>query len=246
MNIAVLEDDHADKIRLEDLLNVYSVINNIVLNIDFYPDGETFLVNGRKRKYHLILMDIYMGNLDGIETALLVEKIQEDALIVYLTSSTEDIWRAVGTHCCFDYICKSDLNMMRLDKLFKDIMNRLHITEQKLTFQSGKQEIILKIQDIQYIISRNKYTAIIFKNNQERSYRITFSFLHNLLKDNENFLLCNRGILLNMNFIQHSNGESYVMKDGTTFPLRRNGRKDIVEKYNNFQFYCLDTQEVPE
>lgn len=245
MNIAVLEDDHEDKIRLEDLLSVYSVINDVVLDIDYYPNGETFLLNGWEKKYQLILMDIYMGNLDGIETAVLVEKIQEDALIVYLTSSDEDIWRAVGTHRCFDYIRKSELNMMRINTLFKDVMNKLNISEQKLIFLSGKQEIILKIKDIQYIISRNKYTAIVLKNNQERSYRITFSFLHNLLKNNENFLLCNRGVLLNMNFIQHANGETFVMKDGTTFPLRRNGRKEIVEKYNNFQFYCLESQEVP-
>ncbi|WP_102401381.1 LytR/AlgR family response regulator transcription factor [Haloimpatiens massiliensis] len=246
MNIAVVEDNYKDMIRLEGLLNLYKGSTSTTLNIDFFITGEAFLETGVKKKYHLIFMDIYMGQLDGIETAICLRKVQEDALIVFLTSSDEDIWRAVRTHGCFDYIQKSELNIIRLEKLLKDAMNKWNVSDKNLVFQSGKQEVSLKLHDIQYIVARNKYTVIVLKNNQERSYRSTFSILHDLVKENSCFLLCNRGVLLNMDFIQQSDGENFAMQDGTKFPMRRKGRKEIIEKFNDYQFERLDAQEVLE
>ena len=240
MNIAVLEDDYNDRIKLEELLTDIDAD----LDIDFYPSGEAFLETGKNKKYQLIFMDIYMGLLDGIETAAYIEKTQENALIIYLTSSEQDIWRAVATHGCFDYIRKSQLTKIRLEKLFIDVVDKLQIVEKHVTFQSGKQEITLKSQHIQYIVSRNKYTTIVFSNNLERSYRVTFSQLYAFLHMEKDFLLCNRGVLLNMKFIQKMDVETCQMQDGNKFPMRRKDRRAIIDRYNDYQFDCLDSQGV--
>lgn len=244
MNIAIIEDCEEDCNKLVLLLSHFTECHGIQLNIDTYPSGEIFLTNGIHKKYHVLFMDIYLADMDGIETLSHLQKIRDDALVVFLTSSEEDIWRAVKTHGCFDYIRKVELTITRLEKVVLDVINKLDLGEKVIEFNTGKQTISLKVQDIQYVIARDKYIMIMFKNNVEHLYRLPFSQFYNLIEEESCFLLCNRGVLLNMNYIQQSDGMVFIMKDHVQFPIRRKDRKHILYMFDEYQFKRLDEQEI--
>lgn len=244
MNIAIIEDNKNDIDKLLALLDQYRLCHEIIINTHTYSSGESFLVDGAHKKYDLLLMDIYLEDIDGIETVTRLQSIRDDALIAFLTSSEEDIWRAVKTHGCFDYIQKNELNYARIDKLLTDVINKSGLKEKKVEFQSGKQKISLKLQNIQYVTSRDKYIMVVFKSGLENRYRFPFSQFCDLIKEDHRFLLCNRGVLLNMDYIQQTDGVVYVMKNNVQFPIRRKDRKKIIQLYNNYQFENLDKQEL--
>lgn len=244
MNIAIIEDQEEDCSKLILLLQQFKEHHDLYIHIDTYPCGEDFLMHGIHKNYHVLLMDIYLAKLDGIETVSHLQKMRDDALIIFLTSSDEDIWRAVKTHGCFDYIRKEELTFPRLENVLLDVLHKFDMKEKVITFESGKQKYTLKIQDIQYVIARDKYIVIVFKNNIEHRYRFAFSLFYNLVENDHCFILCNRGVLLNMNYIQRCDGLAFIMKDDVQFPIRRVDRKKIIQIFDDYQFERLDEQEM--
>ncbi len=240
MKIAIVEDSRRDAETLTKLLNEYQKAYSFQLSITYYPSGEDFTATLYRENYHLIFLDMYMKKMDGIETAENAGNLCPNALIVFLTVSREDIWRAVRLHSCFDYVEKENLTISRLTEILHDARQKLKLQASMLEFYSGRQKVNIPLAQIQYLVSRNKYIGIIFENGSEASYRITFSAILELLKNEHQFLLCNRGILLNMDFIVKTDYEIFEMRDGAHFPLRRSNRTQIVEQYNNYQFEKLN------
>lgn len=242
MNIAIVEDNNSDADMLIMLLSRYKEQRSLALSFVRYSCGEAFLASSCE-EYQLIFMDIYLGETDGIETARRLAEQNTDSLIVFLTTSREDIWRAVKVHACFDYIEKNKLDYRRIEEILDAARKKLRLQTRMVEFYNGKQKVSLSPSKIQYLISDNKYTSIMLENGREMRCRITFSSLLDLLEEDTRFLLCNRGILLNMDFIRQADREIFVMADGKTFPIRKRDNISIMQRFNDHQFKKLNEQE---
>lgn len=106
MKIAIVEDNQNDLQMLLSFLEEYKLLDASPLMFDLYNSGEEFLKHMKKNQYHAVFMDIYMDQVDGVEAAKQMQNFYPDVPVVFLTTSEEDIWRAVKTHSCFDYIQK--------------------------------------------------------------------------------------------------------------------------------------------
>lgn len=243
MKIAVVDDSIHDRKWLTSLFNAYSNRISYPIEIDFYSSGLQLLAHLRDKTYELIIMDIFMDDMDGIETAIPVQTIAETSLITFLTTSEDEIWRAVNTHSCFDYLHKKHFHQQRLEQLLDDVSKKLNIQEEELVFLNGKQEVKLPINDIQYIVANDKYTIIALSKHVHK-YRITFSSICEHLEKNKHFILCNRGIMLNMDYIHRLDGDTFQMKDSTRHPIRRKGEKQIIKAFYNYQFQKLEHQKI--
>lgn len=243
MYIALVEDRDSDAETLSAFLTQYKNSHSPELRFVRYDSGEAFLASAFE-KFHLVFMDIYMGKMDGIETALQILEKNANCLIVFLTASREDIWRAVKIHVCFDYIEKKCLTYEKVEEVLNAAWKRLRFQAKVLEFYSGKQKIRLPLSKIQHLVSHDKHTFIMLENKHELRYRVTFSSLHSILQKEDRFLLCNRGILLNMDFITKAGRETFVMADGKSFPIHKRNRMDIMKKFHDYQFEKLNEQEV--
>ena len=87
MNIALIDDDAADRLRLEQLLKEYATIHRLELRCEHFSGGEALLQSYEPFRYAVIFMDIYMDGATGIETAREIRKADEDAKLVFLTTS---------------------------------------------------------------------------------------------------------------------------------------------------------------
>ena len=187
-------------------------------------------------------MDIYMEQIDGIEAARQILERNADCLIVFFTASREDIWRAVQVHACFDYIEKTALDYSRIEEILDAAHKKFRLQAKVLEFYNGKQKVRLPLSKIQYLVSHDKYTFITLEDGRELRYRVTFSSLCALLEKETRFLLCNRGVLLNMDFIKQANRETFVMTTGVSFPIRKRNHMGVIQKFNDYQFEKLSEE----
>ena len=68
-----------------------------------------------------------------------------------------------------------------------------------------------------------------------RSYRIRLRFQDAArLLPKDRFLLCNRGILLNIQHIREVRGNDFVMSDGSVFPISRRKKKELMHTLQLF------------
>ncbi len=241
MNIALVEDCDLDADILVSFLAKYQKLHSLDLKLARYDCGEDFLASSFE-KYHLVFMDIYMEQIDGIEAARQILERNADCLIVFFTASREDIWRAVQVHACFDYIEKTALDYSRIEEILDAAHKKFRLQAKVLEFYNGKQKVRLPLSKIQYLVSHDKYTFITLEDGRELRYRVTFSSLCALLEKETRFLLCNRGVLLNMDFIKQANRETFVMTTGVSFPIRKRNHMGVIQKFNDYQFEKLSEE----
>ena len=142
MNIALVEDCDLDADILVSFLAKYQKLHSLDLKLARYDCGEDFLASSFE-KYHLVFMDIYMEQIDGIEAARQILERNADCLIVFFTASREDIWRAVQVHACFDYIEKTALDYSRIEEILDAAHKKFRLQAKVLEFYNGKQKVRL-------------------------------------------------------------------------------------------------------
>lgn len=237
MDIAIVENNQKDYETLYSLLKQCPEIVQTA-SIHRFENGASFLKQD-PGPYQLVFMDIYMDEMDGVETAQKFHELNQVALIVFLTSSKDDIYRAVRTHFCFDYILKEELSDKRILQLIKEVVKELNLKNINVEFFNGKQKIVLALNTIQYICSQDKYTEVTFSNNKKELYRVTFKTLSELVLKSPLFLLCNRGICINMDYIASIKNNEFVMKDNSHQAIRRSNHREILEIFHNHQYSKL-------
>lgn len=239
MNIAVVEDNRQDADQLICFLEQYRRKYSCEMTISYFASGEEFIGTFSQKDFTAVFLDIFMGEIDGMETARRLWEHDPQCQIIFLTSSREHIRQAFAVHC-FDYIDKKDFTCQRVFEVLTDLRRKLPPLHQYLEFVSGNRSVRLPMGKIQYVLSDNNYTVFMMEDGTKYRHRIPFGNIVELTGQVNYFLNCNRGVLLNMNDIVKEEPDVYVMKDGQRFPIRRFDRASIKNIYHQYQFIKLE------
>ena len=166
-----------------------------------------------------------MEGTNGIETARILRRTDPDLLLVFVTSSPEYVWDAFPVHP-FDYLLKP----YREEKLFQladELRRVLFRAEPELEVRIARQQVHLPLRKIQYAMAQNHYVRIVSDDGECRAVS-TFSQVEQLLRAQENFLVCNRGVILNMDKVLRLDCDCFEMLDGTCLPVRQKDKNTPV------------------
>ncbi|MBR6230062.1 MAG: response regulator transcription factor [Eubacterium sp.] len=235
MNIAIVDDLPNEIENLRGILAEYSAAVNIDLMVDEFSCGEEFLETYAPFEYTVIFLDIYMGGITGIETAETIRKTDRDTIIIFLTTSSEHMGSAFSIHA-FDYIGKP----AKKEKIFQvmdDILKR-HTTiySQTLEFASDRQNHSIPVSDIVSIRTAESNYLEITDRSTVYHPRMTFSGVCDELKDEPSFILINRGILVNMDYIVKFRDGECFLKNGRQYPVFTKKMYETEKKWQNYIF----------
>lgn len=100
IRIAVCDDDEKDRRQLLALLEQYPAAR---LLTEEYSDGEALLASGKR--YDILLLDIDMEGMDGIETARRIREADKEVRLIYVTNYRDYTIFAFAVHA-FAYLLK--------------------------------------------------------------------------------------------------------------------------------------------
>ena len=206
LRFAVVEDRLPDAQRLESLLRL-AFGGGQPLVCDHYESGDAFLAAFPSKNYQVVFLDICMEGTNGIETARILRRADPDLLLVFVTSSPEYVWDAFPVHP-FDYLLKP--------------------------YREEKQ-VHLPLRKIQYAMAQNHYVRIVSDDGECRTVS-TFSQVEQLLRAQENFIVCNRGVILNMDKVLRLDSDCFEMLDGTCLPVRQKDKNTLFAQFTQYQF----------
>lgn len=221
LRFAVVEDRLPDAQRLESLLRL-AFGGGQPLVCDHYESGDAFLAAFPSKNYQVVFLDICMEGTNGIETARILRRTDPDLLLVFVTSSPEYVWDAFPVHP-FDYLLKP----YREEKLFR--------AEPELEVRIARQQVHLPLRKIQYAMAQNHYVRIVSDDGECRAVS-TFSQVEQLLRAQENFIVCNRGVILNMDKVLRLDSDCFEMLDGTRLPVRQKDKNTLFAQFTQYQF----------
>lgn len=236
MKLAIVDDNKLEQELIFNTLRTYEHERNISLDISSYSDGNSFLNTYVPGDFDLIFMDIYLNELNGIDIVHKIRQMDSKVMIVFLTTSKEYIFEAAPFHF-FDYILKP-FESTQIFHVLDDALALLPKQEAELSFEYRSFDVHFPLSKIQYIYSNN-HEVIIHTTNGTHAFRLPFYSVTDHLDDSR-FLQCNRGIMLNVDYIKTMESDYFEMTDSKCFPIKTKGRKQIREQYIKYQFLKLE------
>lgn len=126
----------------------------------------------------------------------------------------------------FDYLLKP-YEDTRVIKLFSDLMKILEEKEPELEISVSRQRMKIPFGKIHSVTSQNHSVNLTTEDGVYHS-AATFSSMQTCLCEDARFLVCNRGIIVNMDFILKFDKDCIKMLNGTVFPVRQKDKSKLL------------------
>ena len=228
--IAIVEDQAPDAQRLEELLQQQLP----EAECTWFPCGDDFLrAAAEPGSYAVVFLDICMTGTNGIETARQLRQADPEVLIVFVTSSPEYVWDAFPVHP-FDYLLKP-YQEEKFEHLAAELRRALHCKEPELEIRIARQSIQLPLRKILYAIARNHYVLITTEDGEYRAM-CSFAQIEEKLTAQDNFMSCNRGVIINMDKVLRFGEDCIEILDGTRLPVRQKDKCTLLARFTQYQF----------
>ena len=223
MNIAVCDDDAKDSAIIKGILKEYMEQNAYTGDVSMFGSGEELLATFSLALYDVIFLDIYMGGINGIETAKRIRAIDPTCAIIFITSS--------GDHSLESYSVRGSAYVVKPIKdedmqsaLFqcRDIFLR---NARYIEIRTGRADMRIPLIKIFYVESQANY--MLFRTSAgDYTTRLTLDEVEKQLGGRP-FYRCHESYLVNTNHISRLDANDVIMKNGDAVPMRKNGRTGI-------------------
>lgn len=236
LNIAVVDDLAEDRRMLErelPLLFSQESAEHACVSVRSFADGESFLRYEGNGSWQMVFLDIFMDGIDGFETARRLRERDVKALIVFLTSSRDRSFEAFPLHP-FEYLVKP-CTIGELRRVAAEACRVLMPEESSIEFRISHGSLRLRFGDIAAVIANGHSVEIVTADgSQLRGIDPFFKTTEPLIED-PRFLMCNRGVLINMDHALRLRDDSVIMKGGRSWPLRRRDRTKLITRFTQYQ-----------
>lgn len=213
--VAVCEDQSEERDALLTLLaeSAISCVPTV------FPSGEALLEAWQPHTFDLLLMDIYMEGMTGLEAVRQLREQGEELPVAFITSSTD---------YALDSYRLSALKYIEKPVRPKDVAEILTLARLKkadapsLTIQyNGRQENIF-LSEIFYLEQQGHVVNIHLKSGLVRTVYDKISAIAKRLEDRP-FFQPHKSFLVHLAFVGHIDADlkCFVMADGKNIPIRR-------------------------
>lgn len=231
LHMTIVEDRDADAERLERLLK--QEFDGETLLCRRFTSGDEFLRCFTAGSAQAVFLDICMEGTNGIETAQQLRQKDPHLLIVFVTSSPEYVWDAFPVHP-FDYLLKP-YEEEKFRHLAGELRRVLCCHEPELAVKIARKTVHLPLSRIHYALSQNHIVQVVTDDGECRATE-TFAQVEQQLMKQDHFLVCNRGVIVNMDKILRFDGDCIEMLDGRHLPVRQKDKTALFAKFTQYQF----------
>ncbi|MDD4532145.1 MAG: LytTR family DNA-binding domain-containing protein [Bacilli bacterium] len=230
INIAIVEDENDEIIKLKSFLEKFSNENSISFAINVYSDGQKFIQNFKNDQYHIILMDIELPGLDGFNASKKLREIDKDVVLIFITNLAQYAIKGYEVDA-LDFALKP-LNYNDFELKLKKGMR--HIKREKYLYLKGTDNAIINISvnDIVFIETDHHYLIIHLADESTIRTRKSMKEMTSELK-NYSFSLSNSGYLVNLRYVERIDNDS-VLVGSHQLLISRRKRNDLIRDFNNY------------
>ena len=237
MEIAIVDDLSVEREESHRLLleyfDLHKEIYGITPIISEFESGEEFLNTFEKGKYQLVLLDIYMGELSGIDVAEKLCSLDKKCNIIFFTTSKDHMLEGYDVHAV-GYILKPIADhRLALNKALNHIMNKLNIDNFSLSVLTEFGENTVFYRNILYFESSLRNLHLHFASDTILVLGKYSDYAQHLLAD-KRFLECYRNLIVNMDYIDTPLDYDFLLKNNKKIPISRRKKAEVMKKYTSY------------
>lgn len=230
LNLAICDDLPEEREKLLALLEQAPIATNCTQ----FGSSEELLEAFRPGKFDLLLMDIYMDGMTGVEAVQKIREMDEAIPIAFTTTSTDhtlESYRLSVLKYLEKPVQQKEIDdLLRLVKLQKDSAPRLAIQ------QNGKTQK-LPLSELMVLEQQGHHVMLSLKGGSTIQL---YGKLSDLLPQLEGqpFFCPHKSYCVNLAFVRGINEEyqSYELADGKQVPISRTNRAKAKRAWEDYLF----------
>ena len=231
MKIAIVDDDIAMFHRLDSYFG--ELLQNSA-ELQYFKSGEAFLKQWQPDSFDLIILDIFMEALTGMDVARTIRREDKNVKLVFCTTSNEFASESYEVDAC--YYLHKPVDCGRV-KAMLDRLNLSKIEEMRSVKLPDGTSAVLR--NIIYADFAAHCVTLHGKRGGNTVIRAPFSEIEPLLCAYPYFSSPTKGIVINFYEVTQKNGQTFRMSDGSMIPISRRKAKEVTEAYSSFMFAKL-------
>lgn len=229
IRIAVCDDSPAFLQQTKFMISHWDSPAAQDITIELFEDGDTLLLAHAKAPFDIILLDIVMPLLNGIEAARELREKDTTVKIVFLTCSAEFAIDSYSVKAS-NYLLKP-VNPDNLFACLEDLADELQRIPKYTIVKSLEATIRIALQDIEYVEAQGKHVVFFLKGNRTVESHDPFYTFENALTLEDGFYKCHRSYLVNIHHIDNYTHSEIVMRSGRRIPIARSCQKNFEFSY---------------
>ncbi len=223
LNIAICDDEKIQIDNLRRLVNLWADEYNLLINIKEFISGESFLFEfNENTNFDIILLDIEMGKLNGIELAKIIREKNETMQIVFVTGYSDYIAEGYEVSA-LHYLIKP----VNKDKFFATLnraIEKIKKNEKCICLDTNEGTAKIPLYEIRYIEVIKNYVTIYAK--EIYTAKLTLTDIESRL--DSSFFRTGRSFIINLAFIRRVSKKEVLLSCDSIIPLPRG----MYEKLN--------------
>ena len=217
MRIAVIDDQPADRDYIAALVTRWAKERDQAVVTVPFPSSESFLfAYSEDRDFDILLLDIEMGAINGVELAKTVRAENDAVQMVFITGFPDFIAEGYEVSA-LHYLMKP----VDRDKLFS-VLDRaaanLEKAERRLRVTFERRTDYVPFSKILYLEAQKQYVRIVTEGEE---YRMKASLAETAAQLDEFFFSCQRSFIVNLRHVARILPDRVVLKNGAEVPISR-------------------------
>ena len=175
-----------------------------------------------------------MDGVAGLNAVEHLRRLSPDCVLVFTTTSTDHALDGYRVRA-LQYLVKP-YQIAEVEEVLEEVLSHLPPEEAVIRLHIGRQERLLAPGEILWADHFRHQIHIHLRDGTETAVRMTFGEFTELLKEERRFLVCGRGVLVNLEHVRDFDGAAFLLNDGTQVPVSRSSTESARAAFGEFLF----------
>lgn len=218
----IADDDPRDAEYVGELVRLWSESGGHTSEVIRFPSAEALLFEYDELSPDILLLDIEMDGMNGIELARTVRARDKAVQLVFITGFPDFISEGYEVSA-LHYLMKP-VSQEKLNEVLERAADNIARSEKRLCVTFERETEYIPLSKIHYIEAQKQYVLIY---TAAKTYRMKASLSDILAGLDEYFFRCQRSFLVNLREIMRIRPDCVVLKSGAEVPISRGTAETI-------------------
>lgn len=218
LTIAIVDDEVTQIEYLRQLVNDWAEERCIAVDIYSYTGADAFLFAYEEKTFGLLLLDIEMEGINGMELAKKLRAEGDNIPIIFITGFADYMSEGYDVEA-LHYLCKP-LEREKFIKVLDRYADRKMKAEDEIIVDTAKGSIHISVSEIMYAEAFGRTSRLYMRDGTQIDGNVGIGVLLEQLTA-AHFIHCHRSYAVNLRYVRAVGRTEVTLDNGKKVPVSR-------------------------